>query len=1809
MKKQFYLSVFCLSFLLTAFLLPSRLKAQGYIDMSTYLGGTSTEGNSLIKVVNGETYVFGRTTSTDYPVTNGSTNAGGDDMIFTKLDGGGNIIFSRYIGGSGNEIPRNMEVVNGEVFLFGNTPSTNYPVTNGSTNAGAADIVFTKLSAATGAILFSTYIGGSGDEYTKDIKVLNGEVYFAGTTTSVNYPGAINAYQGGGDFIVTKLGTNGAILFSSYIGSTAVEKSPLLQVVAGEVYLYGSTDGADYYVTDGSTMDLFSDYVVFTKLGFNGSIVFSTYIGSTSDNFQGAKGIEVVSGEVYLFGHTNRNNYPSTNGSTLLGGIDFVFTKLNASSGAIVFSTYIGGSANDAMKVGKVLNGEVYLFGQTSSTNYPVTNGSTNAGGGTDLTVTKLGPNGLIVFSTYLGGSGSDLASDMQVEGGEVYLLGTSTSVNYPITNGSTNAGAGDLVLTKFNAAGNICYSTYLGGTNSDAALSLKVENGDLYINGTTQSNNYPVTTGASYSASGDFAITRIKFCPAFNVVVDPVLPASQTTCINGLAQLITGSNIRFSGSNMPTLYRNGVPSQQNEINPYYQWQKADALSGPWADIAGATQQNYTPSPAVINQYYRRIARQSPCCGNAVVSTSDVAAVLLNSDAAPTAHAGGVFNTCPSSSVTIGGSPAASGGLAPYSYGWDNGTGTAANPTVSPSNATIYTLTVTDALGCRGVDQAVVNTYAAGAGPDVSNCAGSGVRIGTAAIAGLAGVTYSWAASPADPTMSCTNCAQPTVNPSATTTYTLTLTISKTGGGTCVSNDAVIVTPEAAPVTPNFAGPDQTVCIGGTALLGTPVEAGFSYTWAPGNYLSANNIAQPSFEPGSFALPNPNPITYYVTASKGGCAFVDETVASVIEARAGLDGCGPRMVGEIDRTPNITETYSWTKISGPGNFLGAANLPRVPVSTSVGGPTVYQLQVSHNGTTCTDLITISDGCGCPTITIVVDATNDCPSFGLNAGAVSLTATLPASFNSSDFNFTWSPAAGLSGSTGQTVNLTDNVSRTYTVTITSIFDPGFSCNQTIDVNDPAWALPAFTTQDFTTCPGTPVFIGQSTVAGYSYVWNATSLGLNAYNISNPTATTNTTRDYQVLVTDIVSGCSTKDTATVTILSTPANAGSDYTICSNAVIQLGTPAQPNTTYSWSPATAPWQNGTDEFSAQPEVLVATNLTFTVTTTNTITGCVSVDAVDVLINNTPTITAPDKTICFGKTDTIGIAALPGVSYSWSPVAGLSCTNCAQPVASPAVTTLYTLTATYPGGCNAVDNVLVTVSNPSFSIPDINYCPSAAAFPLAPTAPLGMTSYSWSPASQVSNAVIRNPNTLAPALRTPIAFTLTVTNALGCTASDDVTIVPTVSVPAAGNSRTMCLNANTTLGEATNPGTDIWSIVSGPNTSTAQLSCVTCAQPVFTPTATGSYVLRVSRTVAGCTSNGTVSITVTGFTLPSIASPTVCENSCVQIGTSPQLGAQYFWSPIAGLSNANIANPIACVGTGNTNYTLTAIGVNGCATAIPVFVGVNPALTPQITIPPVVACLGDVGVGFNPSIIPAGSYNYQWNPGNGTPGILSNIYVPNPQVNLTGLGAKQYRLMVTDPVNGCSNFADANLNVLYCLVVLPVKLESFTAELQGDDVKLIWEVSEEMDVANYTVEYSTNGISFNSIGSMSATNRGSYSLLHSNPVYGLNYYRLKTTDKDGKVIYSDIRPVNFGKGSSGTIKIYPNPAIYDIKIVSPPAMINRPATIRMIAMDGRVVLQKNIVKMNQIETMDVSRVVNGRYLVHINTDKEVITKLIEVAK
>jgi SdrD B-like domain/Secretion system C-terminal sorting domain len=178
---------------------------------------------------------------------------------------------------------------------------------------------------------------------------------------------------------------------------------------------------------------------------------------------------------------------------------------------------------------------------------------------------------------------------------------------------------------------------------------------------------------------------------------------------------------------------------------------------------------------------------------------------------------------------------------------------------------------------------------------------------------------------------------------------------------------------------------------------------------------------------------------------------------------------------------------------------------------------------------------------------------------------------------------------------------------------------------------------------------------------------------------------------------------------------------------------------------------------------------------------------------------------------------------------------------------------------------------------------------------------------------------------------------------------------------------------------------------------------------------------------------------------------------------------------------------------------------------------------------------------------------------------------------------------------------------LLPVQLIGFNAAPQGNTVLLSWEVTAELNLADYVVEHSADGSNFGSIGSMAATGSSKYSLNHATPVKGLNYYRLKMRDKDGSFTYSAVRVVNLGQGM--TVKLYPNP-VSDILFVTLSAnFTGKAASIIVTAMDGRRMLQQNLLVAGQTEQVNVKALPAGKYVLQLATAAETITQTFVVTR
>jgi hypothetical protein len=373
-------------------------------------------------------------------------------------------------------------------------------------------------------LYYSTYLGGSNNDYANSITVDNsGYIYITGHTLSNNFPTS-SAFQGSlagsNDAFVTKFSTSGnSLIFSTYLGGSNGDSANSITVDnLGYIYITGHTLSNNFPTSSafqGSLAGLSDAFV--TKFSTSGnSLIFSTYLGGSNND--SANSITVDnSGYIYITGVTFSTNFPTSSAfqGSLAGFSDAFVTKFSTSGNSLIFSTYLGGSSSDYTRSITVDNsGYVYITGYTLSTNFPTSSAFQGSlAGSDDAFVTKFSTSGnSLIFSTYLGGSSSDYTRSITVDNsGYVYITGYTLSTNFPTSSAfqGSLAGFSDAFVTKFSTSGNsLIFSTYLGGSNGDFANSITVDNsGYVYITGITRSNNFPLKNPYQNTNQGNYDI------------------------------------------------------------------------------------------------------------------------------------------------------------------------------------------------------------------------------------------------------------------------------------------------------------------------------------------------------------------------------------------------------------------------------------------------------------------------------------------------------------------------------------------------------------------------------------------------------------------------------------------------------------------------------------------------------------------------------------------------------------------------------------------------------------------------------------------------------------------------------------------------------------------------------------------------------------------------------------------------------------------------------------------------------------------------------------------------------------------------------------------------------------------------------------------------------------------------------------------------------------------------------------------------------------------------------------------------------
>lgn len=455
------------------------------LSYSTYLGGSGSDSSGInaLKVdTAGSAYLAGTTSSVNFPTTAGSFRSapiGGSDAFVAKLNPAGNgLVYATYLGGTNIENARSLTLdAAGNVYVIGDTNSTNFPTTPGAfqiTLAGGFDGYVTKLDANGAALMYSTYLGGTQNDENWGIAVDGvGNAHMTGHAQA-GFPTTSGAFSttfpsGDAEIFVTKLNATGTgLLYSTAVPGAHPATDTGRHIVidpAGNAYVVGQTrtgigtPGAFQTGYQGGDSDGFV-----LKLNPSGSaLVYATNLGGSGPDQ--ANSIEIdVFGNAYVCGSTSSNNFPTTSGAfqTVFGGgvNDGFLAKLAPTGASLVFSTFLGGNSEET---GCVLaidgpTGNIHTLSGTRSTNLSTTTGAfqTALSGGFDSYVATVKPDGSgVLFASYLGGTGNENTGGFGVAldtFGNVYLTADTASTNFPTTAGSfqpTFGGSSDAYVVK----------------------------------------------------------------------------------------------------------------------------------------------------------------------------------------------------------------------------------------------------------------------------------------------------------------------------------------------------------------------------------------------------------------------------------------------------------------------------------------------------------------------------------------------------------------------------------------------------------------------------------------------------------------------------------------------------------------------------------------------------------------------------------------------------------------------------------------------------------------------------------------------------------------------------------------------------------------------------------------------------------------------------------------------------------------------------------------------------------------------------------------------------------------------------------------------------------------------------------------------------------------------------------------------------------------------------------------------------------------------------------------------------------------
>ncbi|UCH89635.1 MAG: SBBP repeat-containing protein [Thermoplasmata archaeon] len=481
---------------------------------STFVGGSSYDKSNDIKIdSSGNVYVTGIAASNDFPTTanaNDTTYNKGNDAFVLKLNPSGtSIIYSTYIGGSGEEECYGLDIYdNGDAYIVGYTSSIDFPTTsnaNDTTFNGEQDIFVLKLGSSGSSLMYSTYIGGNRYDHGLAIQIdYSGNAYIAGTTRSDDFPTSANAidtiHNGYGDGYLLKLDPTGSkIIYSTFIGGVNSDRIECLEIdKSGCVYFAGVTGSPNLPTTakayDSSHNGRYDGFA--GKLDSSGSsLKYMTYIGGVENDLCHDVTVD-KDGNAYLTGLTESFDLETTKDAFkkyIYGSSDVFIIKLSPDGSKFLYSTFIGGirlgSSYDEGANGIELDsdGNIYVSGWTFCEDFPTTPGAydTDHNGLKDVFFLKMDPTGsYLKYSTFIGGAIDDKSSAMVLDSERnPYITGFTHSKDFPYTNGSNDTSMGgncDGFILKFYLGPPVATDIY-----PSKSIVKRTETVTLYANAT----------------------------------------------------------------------------------------------------------------------------------------------------------------------------------------------------------------------------------------------------------------------------------------------------------------------------------------------------------------------------------------------------------------------------------------------------------------------------------------------------------------------------------------------------------------------------------------------------------------------------------------------------------------------------------------------------------------------------------------------------------------------------------------------------------------------------------------------------------------------------------------------------------------------------------------------------------------------------------------------------------------------------------------------------------------------------------------------------------------------------------------------------------------------------------------------------------------------------------------------------------------------------------------------------------------------------------------------------------------------------